>query len=187
VLNVIPLLKLDGYWLLADALDTPDLHEQAKAAVRRVVSGSRSRSDVVWATYAVTGLAFGLVLLAYGVVVYLDVVGHVVVSAWLDGLLGKALALAPALPARGACGSGLVVPEAGPEAPSRVTDTLPGHDPLSLFTSKRGSTLIAEPHATQARCPSGGVTTRGSGASMKLEPRRGLSRRLVSGGEGWLE
>jgi len=100
-LNLTPLLKLDGYWLLSDALDMPDLQEQARAAVRRVATGSRTRSDLIGASYGVVSLVFGLLLLAYSCYLWVTIIGDVVVGAWAESLLGKALALALALPAAG--------------------------------------------------------------------------------------
>lgn len=100
-LNLTPMLKLDGYWLLSDALDIPDLHEQARAAVRRVATGSRTRSDLVRASYGVISLVFGLLLLVYASYLWVTIIGDIVVGAWAESPLGKALALALVLPAAG--------------------------------------------------------------------------------------
>lgn len=98
VLNLVPLLKLDGYWLISDALDIPDLHEQCLAAARRVASGSRTRGDVLRAGYVVTGLILGVALLGYAVLMWMELIGDVIVAAWVAGLVGKLLAAALTLP-----------------------------------------------------------------------------------------
>ena len=64
-LNVVPLLELDGYWILADWLRMPDLRPDALSFVRRTDVGQArgaasafSRGELGLAVYGIVGVAF---------------------------------------------------------------------------------------------------------------------------------
>ncbi len=65
-LNVVPLLELDGYWILADWLRMPDLRPDALSFVRREMWGKLlrrerfTRGEVGLAVYGVVGIGFTL-------------------------------------------------------------------------------------------------------------------------------
>src|SRR5690606_21112501 len=61
--NLVPLLTLDGYWLLADALDEPDLRRRSLRALWRWRRPATAR-DRLLAALAVASLLFGAVVLA---------------------------------------------------------------------------------------------------------------------------
>jgi hypothetical protein len=96
-INLMPLLQLDGYWFLADALDEPDLRRLSFQALRhpRTVTGRRSR---FLALYAAASLAFGAALLVTGLVLWFTELGplaHDAFAASWVGAVGAALFVAP--------------------------------------------------------------------------------------------
>jgi hypothetical protein len=68
-LNLIPLLELDGYWILSDWLRMPNLRPDSLAFVRHDVSAKLrrrerfSRGEVGLALYGTVGVAFTVFLL----------------------------------------------------------------------------------------------------------------------------
>lgn len=67
ILNILPFLRLDGYWILSDLLEVPDLRTRAKQAILNplaAIRGLRSRHD--WRANAVVAYAFsGVALLTF--------------------------------------------------------------------------------------------------------------------------
>lgn len=70
ILNLLPFLRLDGYWILSDILDVPDLRNQAKLMVknpRLAVRELRSRSNLqkkLVVAYAFCGLTLLVLMTA---------------------------------------------------------------------------------------------------------------------------
>ena len=93
VLNLVPLLTLDGYWLLADLVDDPQLHERSQVALvarRRTRSSAADRRLVV---YGALSLLFGLVLLALSVVLWWSMLGTLATDLWARGGWRRTIAL----------------------------------------------------------------------------------------------
>jgi putative peptide zinc metalloprotease protein len=64
LMNLVPLLELDGYWALSDALDRPNLRRDSLAALRRMASGDATLPTLRLAGYGATSVMFGLAALA---------------------------------------------------------------------------------------------------------------------------
>lgn len=88
--NLVPLLELDGYWVLADILDEPDLHARAMSAARCLFHGITAAP--LLAIYGLTSLAFGVGLTGFGLWIWVTRFGPLVVDAAQSGLLGIAVA-----------------------------------------------------------------------------------------------
>jgi putative peptide zinc metalloprotease protein len=87
--NLVPFLKLDGYWVLADLTDAPDLDERSRRALGRVVRGKHDRNAMVLGGYAALSLTFGLALLCGTIIVWLREFAPLVGEAWGESFLGK--------------------------------------------------------------------------------------------------
>lgn len=98
LVNATPLLQLDGYWVLADALDTPDLHRRGRHAVRRFLHGERDRRTAAQAGFAAVGVALGLLFITGAVVLWLTVMWPLLTSLWGQGTGSRILAVLLALP-----------------------------------------------------------------------------------------
>jgi putative peptide zinc metalloprotease protein len=94
-LNLNPLLKLDGYYLLMDWLETPMLRERAMRFVQRDLWRKLFRRERFASDERVFG-AFGLLSLGYTVVIVFSVMRLAggAVLRFLQGLLGSGLGLA---------------------------------------------------------------------------------------------
>lgn len=79
-INVVPFLELDGYWILADLLDTPDLAERSRHAMLHP-----GRRHVGLAAYAAASTVFGIALLAGVIVAWIGEFGPLVAAAWAQG------------------------------------------------------------------------------------------------------
>lgn len=89
--NAVPLLELDGYWLLTDALECPDLNQRAR---RALADTSRGRGgDRRLAAFAPAGVAFGGLLLVSAAFVWWELLGPVVAGLWGAGVAGRVLAV----------------------------------------------------------------------------------------------
>jgi putative peptide zinc metalloprotease protein len=60
LLNLAPILRLDGYWAVADFLDQPDLYACSFRSLIKVIQGVRDRRSLILAAYAVVSGAAGL-------------------------------------------------------------------------------------------------------------------------------
>lgn len=96
ILDSVPLLELDGYWFLSDALDRPTLHRDARTALVDTVR--RRGGNRRLAAYAVASFVFGIVSLAAGWVILWELFGGLFHDLWDGGLLYKALAISIVLP-----------------------------------------------------------------------------------------
>ena len=97
-LNFVPLLELDGYWILSDAIRVPDLRPRSLAFVRRdlwVKLARRDRftfSEVGLGLYGTLGVAFTIFCLWSAWFFWRRTVGGFVTNTWEAGPVG-ALAL----------------------------------------------------------------------------------------------
>jgi hypothetical protein len=96
IANAAPLLELDGYWFLADALDRPTLRRDARQSLAEAVH-HRPYSRRL-AAYAVISLVFGIVFVAIGLAAWWALFGGLFLELWRGGVGYKALAIYLILP-----------------------------------------------------------------------------------------
>jgi len=95
-LNLIPLLELDGYWMLSDGLRVRDLRPRSLAFVRRELwwklrrRRALTRSEVGLALYGTAGVAFTILVTLSAIVFWNDLGGGLVRRLWGAGPLGVA-------------------------------------------------------------------------------------------------
>lgn len=93
-LNLIPLLELDGYWILTDALELPDLRQRSLRFIRaelwtKLARRQRfTRSELALSAYGVLGVAFTVVAVAFAGRFWVHVFGRAVGDLWRRGPLG---------------------------------------------------------------------------------------------------
>ncbi len=91
-LNLIPLLELDGYWILADAIEVPDLRPRSIAFIKREMWQKLFRregftlQEVGLGLYGVVGIAFTIFTSVLGLVLWKEVFGDIVVDLWEQSL-----------------------------------------------------------------------------------------------------
>ena len=95
-INLLPLLQLDGYWLLADVLDRPELRHDSLRALRRWREPTEPAARGL-AAYALASLGLGASLLFLAVAVWVDELWPIVRSAahTSAGKVGAAAFLLP--------------------------------------------------------------------------------------------
>lgn len=105
-INLFPLLELDGYWLLTDLLDVPDLRPRAWAFLRRDLSRRlRSRQRLTrgergLVAFALGGVAATVAAIVAAVVFWWPILSTLGQALWHSGWLGRgALLLLGALAA----------------------------------------------------------------------------------------
>jgi CRP-like cAMP-binding protein/Zn-dependent protease len=97
LLNLIPLLELDGYWLLADAIQVPDLRRRSLRFTRHdlwhKLRGRERLSiqEVGLGLYGVVGIAFTILSLATAAVFWQYTFGGVIEELWAQGFATRAL------------------------------------------------------------------------------------------------
>jgi CRP-like cAMP-binding protein len=93
-LNFVPLLELDGYWILSDAIRVPDLRPRSLAFVRRDLWAKLARrdpftfSEVGLGLYGTLGVAFTIFCLWSAVFFWRRTVGGFVTNTWEAGPAG---------------------------------------------------------------------------------------------------
>ena len=90
LINAVPLLELDGYWFLADALDRPTLQRDARRALAATLR--RQRANLGLAAYAAASLVFGIALVVLGFAAWWALFGGLFRTLWEGGLGYKLLA-----------------------------------------------------------------------------------------------
>ncbi len=96
-LNLVPLLELDGYWILSDALGMPQLRPRSLAFVRRELwhkLGRRERfslPEVGLGLYGLVGVIFTLVSFVAAFFFWRRTFGDLVSRMWHGGPLGLTL------------------------------------------------------------------------------------------------
>jgi putative peptide zinc metalloprotease protein len=102
-LNFIPLLELDGYFIIADAIQVPDLRARSISFLRhdlwhQLRAGSRfTRQQIGLALYGVVGLVFSIYVLYLSFFFWRKIFGGLVTSLWNGGLLTQILLVGLAL------------------------------------------------------------------------------------------
>ena len=96
-INLVPFLELDGYWLMTDLLDVPDLRPRALAFLRHDLPARiRTREPLAAGEWAL--LAFGvtagvatLAALAVAAALWWPILGSFASGLWRSGIPGRAL------------------------------------------------------------------------------------------------
>jgi CRP-like cAMP-binding protein/Zn-dependent protease len=90
-MNLVPLLELDGYWILSDAIQVPDLRPRSLAFLRYDllhklrVRERFSRVEVGLALYGVVGVAFAALSFYTGFFFWRAIFGSLIVRMWEGG------------------------------------------------------------------------------------------------------
>jgi CRP-like cAMP-binding protein/Zn-dependent protease len=96
-LNLIPLLELDGYWILSDAIQVPDLRPRSLQFIQHDLWHQiRNRERLTpqeWGlgTYGVAGIAFTIFSFWTGYIFWKEIFGELIVSLWRGGPGSKIL------------------------------------------------------------------------------------------------
>ena len=90
VINAVPLLELDGYWLLADTLDRPTLRRDAQRALVELVRRESTHKGL--AAYGAASIIFGFGLIALGFAAWWGLFGGLFHTLWRGGPGYKVLA-----------------------------------------------------------------------------------------------
>ena len=99
IMNLVPLLELDGYYILADLIEVPDLRERSLVFMRRdLVHKLRTREhfskrDTGLALYGVLGIAFTIFSLYTAYFYWQTVFGDLVSRLWNEGTVTRLLLL----------------------------------------------------------------------------------------------
>jgi CRP-like cAMP-binding protein/Zn-dependent protease len=90
-LNLVPLLELDGYWILTEVIEVPDLRPRSLTFVRRELwvrlarRQSLTRSEAGLSLYGVVGVAFTVFSLYVAAFFWWRLFGGIVRSIWGGG------------------------------------------------------------------------------------------------------
>jgi CRP-like cAMP-binding protein/Zn-dependent protease len=99
IMNLIPLLELDGYYILADLIEVPDLRERSLTFMRhdlihKIVTRDRfNKRDWGMLAYGVLGIAFTIFSLWTAYYYWQTVFGDLVRRLWAGGLPTRVLLL----------------------------------------------------------------------------------------------
>jgi putative peptide zinc metalloprotease protein len=97
LINLVPFIELDGYWLLTDLLDLPDLRPRALAFIRRELPDRlRSHHRLTRGEWGLTlfgliGVLTAILALLLAWVFWSPVLWAIAAAAWQLGLTGQAL------------------------------------------------------------------------------------------------
>jgi len=97
IMNLIPLLELDGYYILADLIEVPDLRERSLAFMRhdlvhKIVTKDRlNKRDVGLLLYGVLGVLFTIFSLWTAWFYWKTVFGDLVARLWEGGAITRLL------------------------------------------------------------------------------------------------
>jgi CRP-like cAMP-binding protein len=98
-LNLIPILELDGYWMLSDYLRTPDLRPRSVAFLQHgFIHKLRRREkfttkEVGLLIYGILGAFASLLLLASGYLFWKILFGGLVITLWKGGAVTRTILL----------------------------------------------------------------------------------------------
>jgi CRP-like cAMP-binding protein len=96
-LNLVPLLELDGYWILSDLIQVPDLRQRSVRFIRYDIWHKLRRregftkQEVGLGLYSLIGLVFTIASLYWSVFFWREIFGGLVSSLWNSGLIGQVL------------------------------------------------------------------------------------------------
>jgi len=113
-LNLVPLLELDGYWILSDLIQVPDLRPMSLQFIRydlwrKLWARERfSRQEVGLGLYGTLGVAFSIFAFATSFYFWREIFGGLVGKLWNGGVLGRVLLLALAAFVTGPVVRGLI-------------------------------------------------------------------------------
>jgi len=99
-LNLVPLLELDGYFILADLIQVPDLRPRSLQFIRydlwRKLRGREriTKQEVGLALYGFVGVAFTIFCLYTSVFFWETIFGGLIRELWNGGVVGRAFLLA---------------------------------------------------------------------------------------------
>jgi CRP-like cAMP-binding protein/Zn-dependent protease len=99
-MNLVPLLELDGYWILSDLIQVPDLRPRSLAFIRHDlwhklrVHERLSRVEAGLALYGIVGLAFAAFSFYTGFFFWREIFGSLIARMWNGGLATRALLVA---------------------------------------------------------------------------------------------
>ena len=100
LLNLIPFLELDGYWMMVDALETPDLRPRSLAFLRHELPGKirrrqrLSKQEVGLTGFGIVGVIFTLLALWSSYFIWFPLFESFWNAMWRRGLLTQILAVA---------------------------------------------------------------------------------------------
>jgi CRP-like cAMP-binding protein/Zn-dependent protease len=100
ILNLIPLLELDGYWILTDAIEVQDLRPRSLAFVQREMWRKLRRrqgftiQEVGLGLYGTVGIAFTIVSLVWSAYYWREVTGTLILDLWDMGMGARVLLVA---------------------------------------------------------------------------------------------
>jgi CRP-like cAMP-binding protein len=96
-MNLVPLLELDGYWILSDVIQVPDLRPRSLAFIRHDLwhklrlRERLSRVEVGLATYGIVGVAFAAFSFYTGFFFWREIFGGLIVRMWKGGAVTRVL------------------------------------------------------------------------------------------------
>jgi CRP-like cAMP-binding protein/Zn-dependent protease len=99
-LNLVPLLELDGYWILSDLIQVPDLRPMSLQFIRddlwRKLRGRErfTKQEVGLGIYGTFGVAFTIFAFGTSFFFWRQIFGGLVSKLWNGGSLGRVLLLA---------------------------------------------------------------------------------------------
>ena len=99
-LNLVPMLELDGYWILSDFIQVPDLRPRSLQFIRYDVWHKLRRrerftkQEVGLGLYAVLGVAFTILSLYWSVFFWEEVFGGLIEALWDGGPITRVLLIA---------------------------------------------------------------------------------------------
>lgn len=96
LIDSTPLLELDGYWFLADALDRPALADDSRHALHQLVR--RRPANRRLAAYRILSVAFGSVILVVSLGSWWALFGDLFHNLWDGSIAYKTLAVLLVLP-----------------------------------------------------------------------------------------
>jgi CRP-like cAMP-binding protein/Zn-dependent protease/multisubunit Na+/H+ antiporter MnhG subunit len=113
-LNLVPLLELDGYWILSDLIQVPDLRPMSLQFIRfdlwRKLRTREpfSKQEVGLSLYGTLGVAFTVLAVGWSFFFWREIFGSLVGELWNAGVLGRFLLLALAVFVTGPLLRGLI-------------------------------------------------------------------------------
>jgi CRP-like cAMP-binding protein/Zn-dependent protease len=113
-LNLVPLLELDGYWILSDLIQVPDLRPMSLQFIRydlwrKLRNRERfSKQEAGLGLYGTLGVAFTIFAFATSFFFWREIFGSLVGKLWNSGVVGRVLLLALAVFVTGPLLRGLI-------------------------------------------------------------------------------
>jgi len=113
-LNLVPMLELDGYWILSDLIQVPDLRPRSLQFIRYDLWQKLRRRERFTkqegglGLYATLGVAFTIVSIWWSIVFWEEIFGGLVRALWDGGVVGRILLVGLALFVTGPVLRGLI-------------------------------------------------------------------------------